>query len=133
MNNSNCSHPGNRTRASWVKASGPRVAMAEVAASSRNASRVRLHGTIIKISVPLPNILKCGEKSCEGGRGSGPWSGDRKRQLTETHIKERHFRRSVQYTTQHAIPCTESLSPSILRQSLELTIASAIDGSQGFS
>ncbi|KAK4005916.1 hypothetical protein OUZ56_011039 [Daphnia magna] len=79
----------------------PRVAMAEEGASSRNSTRVRLHGTIIKIPVPLPNILKCGEKSCQGERGSGPWSGDRKRQLAETHIKERHSRRGVQYTTQY--------------------------------
>ncbi|KZS06532.1 Uncharacterized protein APZ42_029986 [Daphnia magna] len=79
--------------------SRPMVAMAEEEASTRNTTRVRLHGTIIKIPVPLPNILKCGEKTCQAGR--------------------------------HARPCTESLSSSILRQSLELTIASAMDGSQG--
>ncbi|KZS05615.1 Uncharacterized protein APZ42_031135 [Daphnia magna] len=75
------------------------VAMAEEGASSRNATRVRLHGTNIKITVPLPNILKCGEKTCQAGR--------------------------------HAKTCTESLSSSILHQSLELTIASAMDGSHG--
>ena len=75
--------------------------------------------------------------------------GDRKRQLAETHIKERNSRRGVQLTTQyvylgckkefssfisagrHARPYSGSLSSSNLRQSLELTIASAMDGSQG--
>lgn len=42
----------------------PEGGMAEDGTSGRNATRVRLHGYIIKIPVHLPNILRCGEKNC---------------------------------------------------------------------
>ncbi|KAK4017369.1 hypothetical protein OUZ56_032681 [Daphnia magna] len=43
--------------------------MAEEGASSRNATRVRIHGNAIKIPVALPNKLRCGERACQGERG----------------------------------------------------------------
>ena len=80
---------------------GPRVTMAYEEASSRNATRERLHGNNSKIPVTLPNILRCGDCTCQGERGNGPWSGERKKQLAEKHIKDRHSKKRVQFTTQY--------------------------------
>lgn len=85
---------------------------------------------------------------CQGERGNGPWSGERKRQLAEKHIKDGHSKREVQFTTlyvcigckkkfhsfipagRHARPCPKYLSSSIVHQFIERTVSSEIVGSK---